>query len=260
MASRGSSLPPEHHPRPGRLCLHPPASVLPWVVRQPCGSVLPPVRAHVHAPLCLHRLLLCTPLGLAGPCGPLGGPPALGTPRVDPAEPTATSPKSWFRPNWTLELPCSPPLTSYPQQSLCAPLAPEIPLQAASWPPRSCRRGSSLFLLGCLPGPRPALTRLGHGCPRRGRACAPRCEHGRLRQPPAFCLRGRGGAARGAILPGGTVIAAASRRGARPGTAGHAPRTPEPAPDPRAPDTGCRCRQALVSGPAGLWAWAPGSH
>ena len=58
---------PPPSPGPGCLCLHSPASALPWVARQPCGSVLPPVRAHVHTPLCLHRPLLCTPPGLAGP-------------------------------------------------------------------------------------------------------------------------------------------------------------------------------------------------
>ena len=60
------------------------------------------------------------------PCGPLGGPPALGVPHMDPAELMVSSPKSWFRPNWTLELPGSPPLTSYPQQSLRA--RPRVPL------------------------------------------------------------------------------------------------------------------------------------
>lgn len=56
----------------------------------------------------------------------LGGPPALGMPRVDPAELMVTGPKSWFRPNQTPELRCSPPLTSYPRQSLRA--GPRVPL------------------------------------------------------------------------------------------------------------------------------------
>ena len=77
---------------------------------------------------------LCPPLGLCScphsplppqtaplllPCGPLGRPPALRMPHMDSAELMVSSPKSWFQPNQTPELPRSPPLTSYPQQSLC---------------------------------------------------------------------------------------------------------------------------------------------
>ena len=140
-----TSLPRPRLPLPPSPCLRaalggPPALGL-CSPPSPCSrprSPLPPRTAPLHP---------------AGPCWSPAGPGEGRLPWGRPCGPCRADshrPEGWLRPSWALSFPA--PLTSCPQQSPRAPLAPEVPLQAASWPSRSCRRGSSLFLLLVPPG------------------------------------------------------------------------------------------------------------